>query len=89
MVVIQRLVGVTLPGVPSEGDPRGVRDWHTRRAPNLTPAVGVILRAQRVGGVAWVEAMVFTDFGTFRDRFSEDQTRTTHTTWFTAPTIDI
>lgn len=89
MALIPRIVGVVLQGAPSEGDPRGARDASTRRAFNLTPAIALVLRARRVAGVAWVEARVFTDFGDFRDQFSEDQTRATPGTWFTPPDINV
>lgn len=89
MVLIDRIVGVMLPGAPTAADPRGVADATERRALNLTPAVGVVLRAQRVNTVAWIEAMVQTDFGTFKDRFREDQTKQTPNSWFTAPMIDV
>lgn len=88
-MIIPRIVGVVLGGAPSQGDPTGVRDEDRRRARNLTPALGLVLRARRVGGVAWIEALVVTDFGTFKSTFSEDQARSAAGTWFTPPDIDV
>lgn len=89
MALISRTVGVTLPGAPSEGDPRGVRDATSRRALNLTPALGLVLRGRLIGGVRWLECYVLTDFGFFKDQFPEDQTKATPNSWFTAPDINL
>ena len=89
MALIQRIVGVMLPGAPSEGDPRGVRDSTNRRATNLTPAIALVLRARRVSTVAWIEARVFTDFGDFKETFREDQTKASPWTWFTLPDLNV
>ena len=89
MVIILRTVGVMLPGAPSEGEPRGVRDWRIRRALNLTSAVAIVLRARRTAGIAIVDARVFTDFGDFSGTFSEDQTKLTAFSWFTLLDINV
>ena len=89
MTLVPEVVGITLPGAPTEGDPRGVRDWSTRRALNLTAAVGIRIDARRIATVLMVRARVLTEFGDFYANLPEDQTKTVPNTWFTRPTLDI
>lgn len=89
MTLVPDVVGVTLPGAPTEGDPRGVRDYSTRRALNLTEVVGIRITARRVAGTLMVRVRVLTEHGDFYANLPEDPTRQTPNSWFTRPILDI
>ena len=90
MTVVPDVVGIMLPGAPSDGDPRGARDFHKRGGVlNLTEVVGVRLTARRIGGILRVRACVLTDVGEWFGDFPEDQSKAAPYTWFTRPTLDI
>ena len=89
MTVVPDVLGVMLPGAPTAGDPRGVRDWSGRQSLNLTEVVGVRITARRIGGVLRARVLVLTEFGDFYADMAEDQTKTVPNTWFTRPPLDI
>lgn len=89
MTLVPDVVGVTLPGAPTEGDPRGVRDYSTRRALNLTEVVGIRITARRVAGTLMVRVRVLTEHGDFYANLPEDQLKQTPNSWFTRPALDI
>lgn len=87
MALIPRIVGVTLPRPPSDGDPRGMRNLQTLGL-QLTPAGGIILRqSQQVPTRMTIR--VFTNYGDFVDVFDRDETRKSPRTWFVPPDINV
>lgn len=89
MALIPDIVGILLAGPPSDGDLTGARYLSRVRVPALTEVTGVVLRARRVATVAIVEALVLTDFGSYKATFPEDQLKTSANTWFTRTPINI
>lgn len=85
MAIISRIVGVTLPRPPSDGDPRGIRGLQALGL-QLTPALGIILRQNQQVPTRML-IRVLTDFGDFVETFDQDQTRSSPRTWFTLPDI--
>jgi len=89
MTVVPQIVGVMLPGIPTEGDPTGVKDYSGRRALNLTAVTGMRIDARRIGGVLTIRARVMTEFGDFHASLPEDQSKLTPNSWHTLPVLDI